>query len=797
MKRVLKRTPRPSVQRKRPQPSSETGHLWNQAVEGSLSGIVFTDPEGRISYANRAWIRMFGYEQPSEVLGRPASEFAEFSQNATEILATILAQGGWSGEASGRKKNGECFTIEISGAILRDAAGEPIGLMGSFIDVSRRNRAEAAQQSSEEQYRSLVESAVDPIFTCDPTGRYLYVNKAAATTLGWEPLELMGKSVDDVFPPDAAAKFRAGVQRVVESGESVTSEERIDIEGQPCWFSNILQPICGRDGSVEAVQGIVRDITALKRTENALRQSQERLQQAVHIADIGIFDHDHLAGTVYRSPEARQILGGQEAEPVVSDQMVRAENGQPPAFLKSIHPDDREKMHAALKHTHHAAHGLMDTEVRFLNPARGPRWVAWRAQTFFAGEGDACRPIRTIGAIRDITEQKRAAEELEQLHVQLWQAQKMESVGQLAGGVAHDFNNMLTVINGNVALALEQFDPADPVYAILEEIREAGHQSASLTRQLLGFARRQTRMPRVLDLNEAAGASINMLGRLIGENIQLVWRPAHDLWSVRVDPTQIEQILANLATNARDAIDDSGEISIRTANVVLGDTDCADRTGILPGEFVMLEVGDNGCGMDVETQGRIFEPFYTTKGVGRGTGLGLATVDGIVRQNNGFIEVESVTGQGTRFRVFLPRFVDHGALDKAVAPLAAPVATSATILLVEDQLMVLRLTMRMLQKLGYTVLSAGTPEEAVRLAGEHANDIQLLLTDVVMPQMNGHDLAKELVASHPRLKYLLFSGYPLGTAPHQSTLGDGVHFLPKPFSQDQLGAKVREVLDGP
>jgi len=354
-----------------------------------------------------------------------------------------------------------------------------------------------------------------------------------------------------------------------------------------------------------------------------------------------------------------------------------------------------------------------------------------------------------------------------------------------------------------LATALEQADALFPkryddlAGVILEEIREAGHQSASLTRQLLGFARRQTRMPRVLDLNEAAGASINMLGRLIGENIQLVWRPAHDLWSVRVDPTQIEQILANLATNARDAIDDSGEISIRTANVVLGDTDCADRTGILPGEFVMLEVGDNGCGMDVETQGRIFEPFYTTKGVGRGTGLGLATVDGIVRQNNGFIEVESVTGQGTRFRVFLPRFVDHGALDKAVAPLAAPVATSATILLVEDQLMVLRLTMRMLQKLGYTVLSAGTPEEAVRLAGEHANDIQLLLTDVVMPQMNGHDLAKELVASHPRLKYLLFSGYPLGTAPHQSTLGDGVHFLPKPFSQDQLGAKVREVLDGP
>jgi PAS domain S-box-containing protein len=396
---------------------------------------------------------------------------------------------------------------------------------------------------------------------------------------------------------------------------------------------------------------------------------------------------------------------------------------------------------------------------------------------------------------RDITEQKRAEEEREKLQEQLTQAQKMESVGRLAGGVAHDFNNMLGVILGHAEMALDQMDPSRPIFSDLEEIRKAADRSAILTRQLLTFARKQTIAPKVIDLNETVEGMLKMLRRLIGEDIDLAWLPGGNLAPVKMDPSQIDQILANLCVNARDAIAGVGKITIETGTAAFDEAYCAAHAGFIPGEYVMLAVGDNGCGMDKETVGHLFEPFFTTKAVGKGTGLGLATVYGAVKQNNGFVNVYSEPARGTIFKIYLPRH-QAGTRVRADAATTKPAACgSGTILLVEDEPAILRMATTMLERLGYTVIAAQTPGEAIRLAHEHSGSIDLLMTDVVMPEMNGRDLAKNLLSIHPDIKRLFMSGYTANVIAHHGVLDEGVHFIQKPFSSKDLGAKLRHVLE--
>jgi signal transduction histidine kinase len=400
-----------------------------------------------------------------------------------------------------------------------------------------------------------------------------------------------------------------------------------------------------------------------------------------------------------------------------------------------------------------------------------------------------------ISTVWDVTIPKRAEEERQKLQAQLNQAQKMESVGRLAGGVAHDFNNMLGIILGHTEMALEHLDPAQPLFADLQEIRKAAERSSDLTRQLLAFARKQTVAPKVLDLNETMEGMLKMLRRLIGEDIDLVWRPGKNLWPVKVDPSQIDQILANLCVNARDAIAGVGKVTIETGAVVLDQPYCANYAGCVPGEYVLLAVGDDGCGMDREILDKLFEPFFTTKGLGLGTGLGLATVYGIVKQNHGFINVYSEPGQGTTFKIYLPRYQGKAERLHQEGP-AEPVGRGReTILLVEDEPAILAMTTRMLQRQGYTVLAAATPGEAIRLAEAHAGEIHLLMTDVVMPEMNGRDLAKNLLSFYPNLKRLFMSGYTANVIAHHGVLDPGVNFIQKPFSIHDLAAKVREALD--
>jgi PAS domain S-box-containing protein len=401
---------------------------------------------------------------------------------------------------------------------------------------------------------------------------------------------------------------------------------------------------------------------------------------------------------------------------------------------------------------------------------------------------DSGAVVSVIETFNDVTEKR-------QLEEQLVQSQKMESVARLAGGVAHDFNNMLGVIIGHTELAMGQVNPAQPFFASLREIRKAAERSAGLTRQLLAFARKQTVAPRVLDLNETVAGMLKMLRPLIGEDIDLEWRPGDGVWPVKMDPSQIDQILANLCVNARDAISGVGRITIETGVTANGPGSCTRRSDFVPGEYVSLTVSDDGCGMDHETLGKIFEPFFTTKEIGRGTGLGLATVYGIVKQNGGFISVDSQPERGSTFKLYLPRHAAGTGEAQRQDHATPALGGHETILLVEDEDSILQMARLILERFGYRVLAAATPDEAVRLAKAHGNRIHLLITDVVMPGMNGRELAKQLISLHPQILCLYMSGYSGDIITHHGMLDEGVNFIQKPFSMQALTGKVRQVLD--
>ena len=375
------------------------------------------------------------------------------------------------------------------------------------------------------------------------------------------------------------------------------------------------------------------------------------------------------------------------------------------------------------------------------------------------------------------------------------QAQKMESIGRLAGGVAHDYNNALSVIMGFTELALDEVEKGGQLHADLTEVLIAAKRAAGITRQLLAFARKQTIAPVVLDLNKTVEDMLKMLCRLIGEDINLVWVPGNELWLLKIDPSQIDQILANLCVNARDAIKGTGELIVETDNITMDEAYCKYHKGFFPGEFVLLTVSDNGCGMDRETVENIFEPFFTTKPVDQGTGLGMATVYGIVKQNRGFINVYSEKDKGTTIKIYLPRHEGQEIEDQDKTSEKIPLGDGETILVVEDDLSVVKLAEKMLNGLNYTVLTADGPNEALKLSKKYKSEICLLLTDVVMPKMNGQELARQLQLFYPDLKSIFMSGYTSNTIAVHGVLDDGVLFLQKPFSTIGLAQIIKKALE--
>jgi two-component system sensor histidine kinase EvgS len=400
----------------------------------------------------------------------------------------------------------------------------------------------------------------------------------------------------------------------------------------------------------------------------------------------------------------------------------------------------------------------------------------------------------SLNFVRDTTDRRQAEIKSDKLQAQLLQAQKMEAVGRLAGGVAHDYNNMLSVIIGYAELALDKVAEDDPLHADLAEIITAANRSTDITRQLLAFARRQTVSPKVIDLNDTVEGVLRMLRRLIGEDIDLQWRPKGGLWATKIDPAQVDQILANLCVNARDAIGGVGKITIETDTVRLDGAYFADQPDLVSGEYVLLAVSDDGCGMDEKILSQIFEPFFTTKDVGQGTGLGLATVYGIVKQNNGFINVSSEPGAGTTFKIYLPRCAEASEPLPSVLKRKVDAGRGETILVVEDEAAVLKLARAILEGSGYRVLAAANADEALALADAQGGKINLLITDVIMPEINGRDLADRLQALHPELRVIFMSGYTADVIARRGMLHEGRHFIQKPFSHEKLARKVSEVL---
>ncbi len=424
-----------------------------------------------------------------------------------------------------------------------------------------------------------------------------------------------------------------------------------------------------------------------------------------------------------------------------------------------------------------------------------PDRTVWIRMVAFPLLNSSGTPDRFVLMHENVTQRKQAEAEGEKLQAQLAHAQKMESVGRLAGGVAHDFNNMLGVILGYTEMALEGVPSGQPLHDSLLEIRNATERSANLTRQLLAFARKQAVVPRILDLNETVEGMLKMLRRLLGEPVSLEWCPGGDLGPIRMDPSQIDQILVNLCVNARDAFGDRGTIAIRTASLELDEVACAGRDEVVPGAYVRLSVTDNGCGMDPETLLHIFEPFFTTKGVGEGTGLGLATVHGVVRQNKGFIEVQSERGKGTTFDIYLPQHAPQAEVEVARKDEKPMPLGSATILLVDDEPSILNMVKSLLERQGYHVLATDHPHEAIEIGKTHPGPIDLLMTDMMMPDMSGRDLFRALPVRHPPLKCLYMSGHSDEMLIRQGILDAGSDFIQKPFTMKGLSSKVTELLN--
>jgi len=589
----------------------------------------------------------------------------------------------------------------------------------------------------------------------------------------------------DLYVPEDMQRLQQAVEQCVAEGTPYRLElraKRKDGEIRHC----VARGLAEVDSDVKACRlfGSLQDITERKLSELVIATQQRELELTLNATTDGIWFWNFMNNELRFSSGYYAMLG-YEANEFPAD----FEN-----WKSRIHPDDLDKALWVATEYLKTKPDVYHNEFRMRTKQGVYRWISAHAKV--VERNDQGEALRMIGSHQDITDRKQAENEREKLEAQLRQSQKMESVGRLAGGVAHDFNNMLGVILGHVELALDYVSTREPIYEDLTEIFNAARRSADITRQLLAFARKQTIAPVVIDLNETIEGMLKMLRRLIGEDIDLAWLPETALWPVKMDPSQIDQILANLCVNARDAIDGVGKLTIETGKATFDEADCMTHAEYVPGDFVLLAVSDNGCGMDSQTLDNLFEPFYTTKGLGKGTGLGLATVYGIVKQNQGFINVYSELGEGTTFRIYIPAYKGSSTQALSEKVLAIPRARdNETILLVEDEPTILKMTKMMLERFGYNVLPSSTPEQAIKMAREYGGEIHLLMTDVVMPGMNGKDLAEKLMSVYPNIKRLFMSGYTANVIAHHGILDEGVQFIQKPFSKKNLAIKIRHALD--
>jgi len=660
--------------------------------------------------------------------------------------------------------------VSVTARPFVDEQGRTVGAVSIYRDLTRRKHAEQALLASEKRYRMLFEKNLAGIIRTTLQGRILECNEAYARMLGYESsAELLSVNVEDLYqePADRPKLIDRLKQQKILTQQEVCFRRK---DGSPVWILTNMNLVESDEPGEFTIVGTTFDVTERKSSREELRLSRQRFAAFMR----------HLPGVAFmKNRDGRYVFYNEAAQGLFhidpADFLGKTDHEVWPCeYADRLVANDEEVLRTK---------SLVEAVEAVPHKQGVHHWLIYKFP--IVDEKDEVQFIGGMGI--DITERR-------QLEDQLRQSQKMEAVGRLAGGVAHDFNNLLTVISGYGDMIMRGLAPDDPLHGCIEEVLKASSRATSLTNQLLAFSRRQVIQPKILDLNILVANMDRMLRRVIGEHIELETVLTPGLGSVKADAGQLEQVIMNLAVNARDAMPEGGRLFIRTGNV---DVPHSSRlhADVRPGCYVRLTVADTGKGMDAEIMVHLFEPFYTSKATGKGTGLGLSTVYGIVKQSGGEIVVESEPGSGATFHIYLPRIA--GALDAAHPARMQPAvrAGTETILLVEDEPGVRQLVREMLHRLGYTTLEAGGGAEALRIFEQHRGGIDLLLTDVIMPQMSGRDLAERLRSVQPALKVLYMSGYTDDMLAHHGVLEPNVYLLPKPFAPDELGAKLREVLD--
>jgi PAS domain S-box-containing protein len=758
----------------------ESEDRYRDLVEHSHDLLCTHDLEGKLLSVNPAALKGTGYSK-DELLGMSFRDFLapEVRGQFGIYLTEIQAKGAASGVMLVQTKGGEKRLWEYNNTLRTEGIVIPI-VRGMARDITERRSAEKALQDSENRYRTLVENSNDGIALVKEDV-HLYVNQKFKEIFGYNHIEeIVGRPISITIHPDDR-------DRVLEMNRRRQTKEE---EPSRYEFKGIR-----KDGSIvyievsatqttyqgEAVSlSYHRDITDRKKAEEALRESEEKYRTILENIEDGYYEVDLAGNFTFYNDSLCKILGysRDEMNGMNNRQYTDQENG--------------EKLLQAFNKVYRTGKPAREFDWEILKKDGAKRSIETSVSIIIDPSDNR---IGFRGIVRDITERKRIEEEKSSLQEQLRQSQKIEAIGRLAGGIAHDFNNLLTVIKGYSQLSLHELKEDVPLRGNIDEIKRASEKAADLTRQLLAFSRRQILEMKVLDLNTVLRDMDKILHRLIGEDIELITLLADDLGRVKTDPGWVEQITMNLAVNARDAMPSIGKLTIETANVELDEHYARAHVAVTPGRYVMLSVSDTGVGMTPEVRQQVFEPFFTTKEKGKGTGLGLSTVYGIVKQSGGNIWVYSEPGQGTTFKIYLPR-VDEPLeeFEEKVVKEELP-RGSETILLVEDEEVVRKLAVRILKRQGYTVLEGSHGNEAIDVCKHHMEPVHLLLTDVVMPGMNGRELAERFKPLYPKMKVLYMSGYTDDAITHHGVLEEGMNYLQKPFTVDGLTRKVREVLD--
>ena len=634
----------------------------------------------------------------------------------------------------------------------------------------RRSSGETPQEG-EMRYRDLIETLPQVVFETDAEGNLVYVNRHAYKLFGYSEEDLAaGLNIFYFLIPEDRARGEEDVRKVLAGEKACNSEYRLLRKDGSVFHAVVYsRPIDGHSGPI-GMRGILVDITERKHMEEELR----KLSHAIEQSPVSVVITDTNGLIEYVNPKFSELTGYSFSE-------VKGKN---PRILKSgeMPPQTYQQLWDTI---------ISGREWKGQLHNRKKNGELYWERVAISPITDSSGKITHFVAIKeDITERKR-------LEQQLFQAQKMEAVGRLAGGVAHDFNNLLTVILGCSDMLLKVLDEHNPIRTEVEQIREAGRRAANLTSQLLSFSRKQIRAPRVLDINAVVTQNERMLGRLIGEDVEVILRLSPDVGRVYADPVQLDQVIMNLAVNARDAMQSGGRLVLETADAALDENYAREHISVKPGRYAMLAISDTGSGMSAEVQAHLFEPFFTTKEHGRGTGLGLSTVYGIVKQNDGYIWVYSEPSRGTTFKIYLPVVADARATSPDHRDTASESPCDETILVVEDDPYVRSIATKILRGRGYSVLESQNSAEAATLSRNHRGPIHLLLTDIVMPGESGKELARRLATSRPEMKVLYTSGYTNEAIVRHGMLEPGIAFLQKPFTPDLLCRKAREALEKP